>query len=704
MLYHLNLKMFIFIFIVFSFFASAIAVQYHVCCNCGNDLLSGLTRKEALNTVFEAQTRLRLEQSKRTSTSTVFISGTCSEALVFTKEDGGESESTRITYSSYPNDTPGIITGGIPLFASSLVPVTDSNIIKQIPTVAVGHVMQIDLSALGLSDLGYPTCHPYMGGEASILPGNLVKSGLELFMYGDPTINNDLSPLILARYPNKDTLPQHWSGGNVTGYTISPDTATISHLPLWSQQLAEDPNSVFVHYIGGLEWDDHVNPLSSVSLSSSTITLAPCPSHYNQPGFDSLDNKGTFYAYNLLSELDTEGEYYINRTSKMLYVWPPSGSSSPFWQTSPWGKPVVGSVSSPRQIETLRQVQLNSYQDDTILGELSMTDDLLIFDTTGYITFDSLVFTTARDAAIISINSTSIHIINSLIQNLGSMAVNASGGSDFIIDSSVIRHAGNGAIFFYAGDRITLTDSAHTVFNSTVSYSNRYLYCYVPMVALADCGNRIQNSELFGGPHQGIFMSGNNHEVSGSILHDLVEAVSDSGVIYTGRDWTYQGSVISNNIFHRINTVDAGDDVSAVYLDDCVSGYTIAGNTFVNISRALLLGGGRDNVFTNNSVEFVDGSWAVSFDDRGEGWANGMCKGELTNFLSRVPYNTSSVWINKFPSLVTILQDGPCQARHNIVSDNSFCYGSQPEKSFIDTDVNTIQSWGSVAVNNTHVC
>ena len=135
-----------------------------------------------------------------------------------------------------------------------------------------------------------------------------------------------------------------------------------------------------------------------------------------------------------------------------------------------------------------------------------------------------------------------------------------------------------------------------------------------------------------------------------------------------------------------------------------MSGYTITGNTFVNISRALLLGGGRDNVFTNNSVEFVDGSWAVSFDDRGEGWANGMCKGELTNFLSRVPYNTSSVWINKFPSLVTILQDGPCQARHNIVSDNSFCYGSQPEKSFIDTDVNTIQSWGSVAVNNTHVC
>ena len=45
----------------------------------------------------------------------------------------------------------------------------------------------------------------------------------------------------------------------------------------------------------------------------------------------------------------------------------------------------------------------------------------------------------------------------------------------------------------------------------------------------------------FGGPHQGIFLSGNLHNVNGSILHDLVEAASDSGVIYTGK-FIAQGS------------------------------------------------------------------------------------------------------------------------------------------------------------------
>ena len=99
----------------------------------------------------------------------------------------------------------------------------------------------------------------------------------------------------------------------------------------------------------------------------------------------------------------------------------------------------------------------------------------------------------------------------------------------------LFRHAGNGAIFYYSGDRVTLESAEHEVVGSTISYSNRYLYCYVPMVALADCGNAIRDCELFGGPHQGTFISGNDHVIEDSLLHDLVEACSDSGTIYMVR-------------------------------------------------------------------------------------------------------------------------------------------------------------------------
>ena len=89
------------------------------------------------------------------------------------------------------------------------------------------------------------------------------------------------------------------------------------------------------------------------------------------------------------------------------------------------------------------------------------------------------------------------------------------------------------------------------------------MYCYVPRVALADCGNRVLDSELFGGPHQGVFMSGNVHELRNSSLHHLVQGASDSGAVYTGREFTYQGSVIDGNEFKHINS-----------LDGCVAGHS----------------------------------------------------------------------------------------------------------------------------------
>jgi hypothetical protein len=33
-----------------------------------------------------------------------------------------------------------------------------------------------------------------------------------------------------------------------------------------------------------------------------------------------------------------------------------------------------------------------------------------------------------------------------------------------------------------------------------------------------------------------------------------------------------------------------------------ISGFSITGNTFINISRALLLGGGQDTNFTGNTI------------------------------------------------------------------------------------------------------
>jgi len=371
----------------------AAANTFHLDCDAGSDAAAGLTAAAPVRTIARAQALVRALRERDAAAAsppravTVLVRGTCGPAR-FTAADGGAGEASRVTYAAAPGAPPAL-SGGVPVPASWLSPVTDAATLSQLPTDAArAAVRQLDLGAHGgaIPDAGALLCKPYMGGEASILPGNLVPSGLEFFAPGGAPTGGDFAPLALARFPNRGAPPKEWSGGAVDGYTISPDPATAARLPLWARQLREDPGSVFSHYLGGLEWDDAHHAVQSISLPPAppappaggctagnascscfesgfdydgfdlgqpvaaptqaaccalcnatagckfysfcpnsacaggptmcylktsnagrkawpnrlsgpaapaapapTLTLAPCPSHYNQPGYDSLD-------------------------------------------------------------------------------------------------------------------------------------------------------------------------------------------------------------------------------------------------------------------------------------------------------------------------------------------------------------------------------------------------------------------------------
>jgi hypothetical protein len=134
----------------------------------------------------------------------------------------------------------------------SAIATTAPSVCALLTAAALPYIRQIDLvNTLKVTDFGVPQCHPYMGGEASILPGNLVSAALELFLYGDATIGGDLSPLTLARWPNRDHDPKQWASGGVNNYTITVDALTAPRIAAWARQLREDPHSIISHYLGG---------------------------------------------------------------------------------------------------------------------------------------------------------------------------------------------------------------------------------------------------------------------------------------------------------------------------------------------------------------------------------------------------------------------------------------------------------------------
>jgi hypothetical protein len=110
----------------------------------------------------------------------------------------------------------------------------------------------------------------------------------------------------------------------------------------------------------------------------------------------------------------------------------------------------------------------------------------------------------------------------------------------------------------------------------------------------------------------------------------------------------------------------------AVYLDDAASGTTVSGNICYKVTRAVMVGGGRDNAVENNV--FVECPIAVHVDARGIGWAKNHIRLEGGDWGMKAkleavkwkepPYST------KYPKLATMLDEEPYFPKGTVVARN----------------------------------
>ena len=108
-----------------------------------------------------------------------------------------------------------------------------------------------------------------------------------------------------------------------------------------------------------------------------------------------------------------------------------------------------------------------------------------------------------------------------------------------------------------------------------------------------------------------------------------------------------------------------------VYLDDQFCGTEIAGNLFHKVTRAAMIGGGRDCAIVNNV--FVDCVPATHVDARGLGWAASGREG-LERSLKSLPYQ-GPLWAKRYPKLVNILDDDPMAPKGT--SSRHICVGGR---------------------------
>lgn len=521
-----------------------------------------------------------------------------------TAADSG-TENAPVCYAACPGQAVRL-TAGVPV--THFQNVANPEILGRFKKECRSHILQADLKALGITDLGTFSNRGF--GRAT------KPAALELFCQG--------RPMTVSRWPNTgwaliDTVPNGTNGGQFTYTEDQPGT--------WAKS-----DDIWVHGFWTQDWADSYERVKSIDPAGRIIETYPPHGCYG------YTEKHRYYVLNVLEELDSPGEWYLDRANSLLYFWPPEPISNDY--------PVV-----------------------------SIGENLLSLEACSHVIFRNMTFEYCRGTAIQIKGGTGNAIDNCTLRNIGNRGIRLSGGSDNGVKNCDIYNTGDGGVAISGGNVKTLEPGGLYADNNHIHHYNRWCLTYRPAVGISGVGNRIAHNCIHDGPHNAIQLGGNDHLVEYNEIYNVCTDSDDVGAFYSGRSWVDRGTIIRHNYFHHIHS--AADRMRhgsrVVYLDDAASGFTIYGNVFYKAGSlcAVNVGGGRDNRIENNI--FIDCKLGAHIDHRGLGWASDhISKGggwRMYEKLEQVNYDQPP-YSTRYPKLATILQEAPAEPRGNALINN----------------------------------
>ncbi len=566
---------------------------------------------------------LKTGEARPKGGATVFIRGGAyplSATFTLTAEDSG-TKSAPVVWRAF-NGEKVQLAGGKEITGFS--PVTEPSAVKRLDPSAKDHVLRADLRAQGMTDYGRITRR---GGP-----------GMELFFQD--------RRMTLARWPNegwaviadvpqtgelvyKGELP-HMRFGLPVGKHYGRIAYNGDRPARWS-----DVDEIFLHGYWCWDWYDEFLGVKSIDTVKKEIFIREPHSQYG------YCKEQRYYACNILEELDTPGEWYLDRKGGILYFWPPAPIDK--------GRAFVSLLDAP----------------------------LISLENAAFITIRDINLEFSRGSAAVVTGGQSNRIAGCTIRNLGGTAVVIEGGKNNGITGCDIYDVASGGVTLSGGDRKTLTPAGNYAVNNHIHHYSAWTRTYQSAISVNGVGNRVANNLIHDAPHSGIMLGGNEHIIEYNELHTLAQQTGDVGAFYMGRDWTQRGNIIRYNYFHDL-LGPGREGVMAVYLDDWTSGTTIFGNIFRKSGRSAFIGGGRDNTVENNI--FVDCDPAVHVDARGLGWAKYYFDKSMDIYVNTLfdrmdamdyrnpPYSA------KYPELLKLYGDDPAIPKGNRIIRN-ICSG-----------------------------
>lgn len=453
-----------------------------------------------------------------------------------------------------------------------------------------------------------------------------------------PDLYCDSERLVLARWPNRgtDDMPGGQWAFVAKNAPENPNTTYFyeGDRPAGWKNTSQLQVSIWPNY----NWWQTIAGVASLDTSARKIVLADTLPYTIEPG-------RRFFFQNVLEELDTPGEWFHDKATNTLYLWPPKD-------------PATAEIVAPRL-------------DNAIIVRGAVQTTLLGF-TIEATRADGVRFEDAAESM----------LARSVIRNTGGYGVVVEGGHAVRVHGNDIYETGRGGISLNGGDRPTLVPGNHSAVNNHIHHFGRIWQTYQTGVNVSGVGNRVAHNLIHDAPHIAILLGGNEHIIEYNDVHHICLEGADNGGFYMGRDWTQRGNILRFNKFHDIygfGLSGLGPDSSGkfqyetphqawgVYLDDCSSGTAIFGNLFYRVPLCgVMIGGGRDNRVVNNV--FVDCIPALHIDARWDAYPWDLMRERLEAMhCNEPPYS------ERYPELLA-MGDDPRRPANNAFTNNIVAY------------------------------
>ncbi len=512
--------------------------------------------------------------------------------------------------------------GGIKLSGEAFVPVTDPDVLSRLDPQARDQVRQVDLKAAGISNIGQPLdCYR----SSPDMP--------ELFF------NDERCPV--ACWPNEGwaTVARIIDSGSIPRDNDTEQRGGVFQYEGDRPQRWRVEDGVWLKGFWCYDWFDQTIRVKSIDPEQRLITLA-APATYGIKQGNPAPRR--YKALNLLEELDRPGEYYIDRTAGILYLWPPADLAS--------ARIVLSTLKAP----------------------------LVLLDHTSHVTLRGFIIEAGLGDGIEVRDGSDNRIEMCQVRNMRFIGIRVLGGTEHRVVGTQIHDTGTGGLLLEGGDRKTLTPAGHQALDNQIWRFSCHQLTYTPGITLSGVGNRAAHNLIYDAPHEAISIRGNDHVFELNVIHHVVTGTDDAGALYKGRDPSCRGNMIRFNFWHDIGS-PLGHGTAAVYFDDGDGGDTVFGNVFLRCGYSgrgsfgtVFSHGGHDNLAENNlfidcdralgSAPWSDERWENAIEGKDQsGWQKKLLEDVD---ITQPPYTTH------YPELVGFMQPQPGQVRVNRANNN----------------------------------